>query len=205
MTRLARIASRWASLRARARQRFAALPPERQRQLRLLAASPLVALVALLLWRSRYPTLRVVNSTADPLLLIIDEKQRILLPPVSAETPEAGVVLRLSPGSHKLEALHEDGSSFDRLDVALPAASMYLMAPGMTDQCFWIQHTAYGQAKPTMPPLRLLPREQRIWAVPDEIDAWFFPTPAPSSLDRRSSGGTRTAIRQARCGFEPWR
>jgi len=170
---------------------------------RVLAAT-VVALVGAAFWFERYPRLRVVNTRAEPLLLVVDGRRRVTLAPTSTESPDAGVELRLSPGFHKLAAFTLAGEPVDELSPNFPPNSSYLLAPGESDQCFWVEHTAYGQAQPELPPLRRLPPEQRLWPVPDEVDAWFFPTP-PASQDRRSSGGTRTAVRQARCGFDPWR
>lgn len=156
------------------------------------------------LWASRAPYFRVINPHAAPVLLFIDGKLRATLPPTSLETPGAGLELRLSPGPHNLLVRTQEGVLLEELSPHLAPNSRYLFVPGESDQCFWVEHTAYGQALPERPALRLLPSEQHLWTLPDEIDAWFFPTPPPSS-DRRSSGGTRTAIRQARCGFEPWK
>ncbi|MCS6901680.1 MAG: hypothetical protein RMJ98_18765 [Myxococcales bacterium] len=155
-------------------------------------------------WWERAPRLRVVNPHGEPLRLIIDGKFRAELPPTSTETPGAGVELRLSPGTHRVTFQTQARVPVEELSLELFPNTRYLLVPGESDQCFWVEHTAYGQALLQGPPLRRLPPEQRLWVLPNEIDAWFFPTPPPSS-DRRSSGGTRTAVRQARCGFDPWR
>lgn len=146
----------------------------------------------------------MINPHATPLLLFIDGKLRATLPTTSLETPRAGLVLRLRPGRHVLLVRTLEGAEIEKLTPDLSPNGRYLFAPGESDQCFWIEHTAYGQALPERPPLQRLPPEQHLWVIPEEIDAWFFPTP-PASSDHRSSGGTRTAIRQARCGFEPWK
>jgi hypothetical protein len=175
-----------------------------RRHRRPLLAGLAAAALGAWLWFGRAPYLRVVNPHGELLLLVIDGKLRAELPPTSTETPGAGVELRLSPGSHRISIHTRANVPIDELTPVLFANARYLLVPGESDQCFWVEHTAYGQAAPRGPPLRRLPPEQRLWILPDEIDAWFFPTPPPSS-DRRSSGGTRTAVRQARCGFEPWR
>lgn len=155
-------------------------------------------------WWGRQARVWVVNTSAGPVVLVVDGRERMRLPPTSTETPGAGEGMRLSPGVHRVVVRGQAGA-VDEMDISLSAGGSYLLAPGDTDQCFWIEHTAYGLAAPQLSPLRLLPREQRLWLIPDEVDAWFFPTPPPSDADRWSSGGTRTAVRQARCGFEPWR
>ena len=165
-------------------------------------ALAVLALLSLALWFDRFARLRVINTLADPVELWVDGRARAWLLPVTTETPEAGFELRLSPGFHRLVLVTTAGVKLDELEANMPAHSRYLFAPSTSGQCFWVEHTAYGQARPTMPASRPLPPEQRLWLLPDEIDAWFFPTP-PASADRRSSGGHRTAIRQVRCGFEP--
>lgn len=178
-------------------------PRWRRHRLRLLAAAAL-ALLCVLLWLERRPHLRVINTLSAPVRLLVDGRPLATIDPTSTETPGAGVELRLTSGFHKLTVQTPEGALVDELNTALTANSSYLLSPGDSDQCFWIEHTAYGQAQPEMPPLRRLVPEQRLWVIPDQVDAWFFPTPPPSP-DKRSSGGTRTAIRQARCGFDPWR
>lgn len=188
-------------LRAWARHR---LPPLWARHRRHVLAAAAALVLALVWWFDRFARLHVVNTLADPVELRIDGRARAWLLPITSETPEAGVELRLRPGFHHIALVAPSGATVEELDGNLPPHSRYLFAPSDGDQCFWVEHTAYGQALPTLPPSRPLPPEQRLWALPDEVDAWFFPTP-PASSDRRSSGGTRTAVRQARCGFEPWR
>jgi hypothetical protein len=169
-----------------------------------LGAVPVLLIATGIVWSERAVTLRIVNTLPEPLALLVDGKPRALLPPVSSETTGAGVSLRLGPGWHRLITRHLSGEELENLEVNLPATSHYLYAPGSTEQCFWVEHIAYGQADPLMAARRLLPRDQKVWAIPDEIDSWFFPSPPASSVDHRSSGGTRTAIRQSRCGFDPW-
>jgi hypothetical protein len=202
---LRRLRSLRVALSARARRWFFSLSLTRRRQLIAGAAAlPLVLIGTLIVSHERAVTLRTVNTLAEPLVLLVDGKQRAVLQPVSSETTEAGLALRLGPGWHRLTTLRLSGEEVENFEVHLPAATHHLYAPGSTEQCFWVEHVAYGQAEPRLPARRLLPREQRVWAIPDEIDAWFFPSPPASSVDHRSSGGTRTAIRQSRCGFDPW-
>lgn len=186
------------------RRLWTALIPWARRHRRRLQAGFALLLLAVWLWAGRAPHLRVVNPHGELLLLFVDGKLRAELPPTSTESPGAGLELRLAPGPHAISIRTRGNVPIDELRPELSPNTRYLLAPGESDQCFWIEHTAYGQALPQAPALRLLPPEERLWRLPDEIDAWFFPTPPPSS-DRRSSGGTRTAIRQARCGFDPWR
>ena len=196
----ARFAARREAARGWLRQR---LPPLWRRYRRHAYAALATLLLAIAVWFDRLARVRFVNTLADPLELRIDGRSRAWLPPTTTETPEAGIELRLGTGFHHLVLLNPAGVKVDELDANLPAHSRYLLAPSDSDQCFWVEHTAYGQAQALLPASRALPPEQRLWQLPNEIDAWFFPTP-PASADKRSSGGTRTAIRQARCGFDPW-
>ena len=88
--------------------------------------------------------------------------------------------------------------------VRLAWGASYLFAPLPSDQCFWIQQTAYGRSRRTAVPFRELQRDRQIWPLPETVDAWFVPNPPPNPLDKVSSGGVRIAVRQGRCGVEPW-
>jgi hypothetical protein len=168
------------------------------------AALVLASLAGIAIERGRMVEVRVVNTTTGPLLVGLAGTQGVKVPPALVETPLAGVSLHLSPGRVHLVARDDRAGLVDEIERTLEPGGLYLYAPAVTDQCFFVEHTAYGQARPEAPPRRALVREERIWALPLPIDAWFVPSPPTSESDDRSSGGTRTAVRQARCGFEPW-
>ncbi len=188
---------------------LARLPVARRRVVLALCGVASAALAAALIWRSRFAAVRVVHTQPEPAWLRVDGGRAVRLDPVSTETPEAGVSVALPPGRHRLVVSTAEGVELDVVEATLAPRASYLFGPAAGappgEQCFWVEHTAYGQARPTRPPLRSLLPELRLWQVPDEVDAWFFATPPPSERDHRSSGGTRTAVRQSRCGFEPWR
>jgi hypothetical protein len=181
-----------------------ARPELRKKILASVSAVTVVAVLAVLYALASRAELRFVNTHEEPLTVILDGKRKLSLSTVATETPDSGTSIRLSAGTHHLRTETPGGLVVDDMDLRVEAFTSYLVAPGHTDQCFFVEHTAYGAAKPRLEPLRELPREERIWALPEIVDAWFVPNPPPSADDKRSSGGVRTAIRQARCGFLPW-
>ncbi|HEU4404795.1 MAG TPA: hypothetical protein VFS43_05840 [Polyangiaceae bacterium] len=187
----------------RGKRRWAGLPARWRR--RALGAG-LGALGAAGLWAwalGRRPTLVVVNTGAEGAWLSVDGGASIELPPTSSETPRAGVELALWPGEHRLVVRVAGGAKLDDRRATLAPRVRYLYAPVDAEQCFWVQTTSYGQAEAAEAPVRPLPREQRLWALPPLVDAWFVPNPPPNPLDDLSTGGVRVALRQGRCGFPP--
>jgi hypothetical protein len=152
-------------------------------------------------WFRRKPYLHIVNTTDAPLILYIDERSIQSLPVVSMETPGSPEIIRLSPGIHRLTTKTASGSVVDDVHAQLYPWTHYLFAPGQTDQCFWVQRTFYGAVNKGTPKPVVLPREKRVWPLPSDIDMWFVPTPEPGNPSHWFSGGTRTALRQSRCGF----
>jgi hypothetical protein len=177
---------------------------------KVLVGTLALGVAAAIVWHQAQAKIFVVNTSDTPVMLIVDGVALGIVPIVSIETPDAASVFRVSPGTHRIQTHRasddapDDHEIVDDLDLRLSWAGSYLFAPGITDQCFWIQHTAYGRARRTLPALRALERTQRVWPIPDDIDGWFVPNPPSNRLDHRSTGGTRTAIRQGRCGIEPW-
>jgi hypothetical protein len=43
----------------------------------------------------------------------------------------------------------------------------------------------------------------QFWRIEAAVDSWFVPNPEPPPSDRRSSGGTLTSLRFARCTDAP--
>lgn len=149
-------------------------------------------------------TVVIVSTSGAPIAVTIDGGSRREVPNVAAETPGAGVRVSVFAGTHRLVATPADGGEPEVVEVRVQGGQTYLWAPLATDQCFFIEHEAYGRAKPERPPLDALPDTSRFWPVP-RVDAWFVPTPRSSESDRRSTGGGRTVVRQARCGTTPFR
>ena len=179
---------------------------ERRRRTTVIAASIALVVGAAMttLAGSLVAEIRIVNASSDPLWLSIDGARPVRLATIAAETPFAGLSLRLFGGRRELVVTADDGTRVDARTARLAGGETYLYAPGAIDQCFWLQHDVYGEARPELPPLAPL-EGGPLFALPRPIDAWFFPNPAPSAIDQTSSGGARTAVRMARCGLPPWR
>jgi hypothetical protein len=152
-------------------------------------------------WTFVHPIVRVINLSPERLLLSIDGRDVGSVDPTSAESPAAGVELRLPSGRRTLVARTPDGSAVARSVVDIRPGDKHLWAPASQGICFWLEQTHYGRNRPPAE-VRALVSEQRFWPLP-EIDTWFSPNPPPSEADGRSSGGTLWALRQAPCSQAP--
>jgi hypothetical protein len=168
-----------------------------------MAAGPVLALVAapFFYWLHR-PLLRVVNLTSGQLTVLVDGAPVATLEPTSAESSAAGVEVRIPAGTRQLEAVNSRAQTVAHATVQARAGRQHLYAPGSDSYCFWLETVGYGQAGAQGLERVPLLNGNRFWVLP-RIDAWFAPNPPPSPDDDRSSGGTRTALRQSRCREAP--
>ncbi len=164
----------------------------------------LIALgVAPFLFWLYHPLVRVVDLTGSRIEVKLDGRSVASVQPTSAESPAAGVELRLPAGRHLLESLDSRGRLLARAEVFIHSGAEHLYAPGARGYCFWLETTGYGRAGASGPVIRPLTGDARFWALPVDVDTWFSPNPPPSRHDVRSSGGELTALRQARCSEAP--
>lgn len=103
--------------------------------------------------------------------------------PETTDQPSARATLKVAP---------------DRAAL-LSTYGSYLFVAATDEQCFFVQRTAYGIAKPAGPPEVALDRASFFWPIPRSIDAVFSPNPPPVAGDKWSTGGERVALRQRRC------
>lgn len=147
-----------------------------------------------------HPTLRVVNTSADWLWVEVDGLPRVAVPPA----PFGGVSLarvRLPRGQRHFVARDERGLLVADTRAGLIGGREHLFAPGAVDHCFWLERTGYGKD----PTSELVPlaSASRFYALEGEVDAWFAGGHEPSPSDRRSTGGTLTALHQSPCAQAP--
>jgi hypothetical protein len=143
------------------------------------------------------PRLRVLNLGSSTLRIFVDGKERLSLPPTSAESPLAGAELRLGAGFRQLEARTSTGTVVSPVGAKLLAGRRHLYAPGAEGTCFWLETTSYGRSGASVE-RDPLSGEQHFWLLPRNIDLWF--SEAPEVPDpSRSSGGRITALRQGPC------
>jgi hypothetical protein len=164
--------------------------------------APLLGLIlapGMYLWH--HPQLRVLNLSGQPLWLVIDDTRRVALSPSSAESPVSGISLRLPRGSRRLAALDVAGGVVAEARVELTSRHDHLYAPGSDGHCFWLELTGYGRerSRHVVP----LASPSRFWTLDTAVDTWFVPSPEPRGGDERSSGGTLTSLRHARCAEAP--
>jgi hypothetical protein len=150
-----------------------------------------------------HPLVRVVDLTGRRLVVLLDGRAVASVDPTSAESPAAGVELRLPSGHHRLQARDPNGRILSDTTVRIESGAQHLYAPGSDGYCFWLETTGYGRAGPPGPAIRPLSGARRFWVLPVDVDTWFAPNPAPARGDDRSSGGVLTALRQARCADAP--
>lgn len=169
-----------------------------------MLAGPLLALgAAPFLYWLYHPGVRVVDLTGTRIEVRVDGRTVASVQPTSAESPAAGVELRLPAGQHVLESRDSQGRVVARANVFIHSGAEHLYAPGARGYCFWLETTGYGRAGAVGPVIRPLAGAARFWALPLDVDTWFAPNPPPSHDDVRSSGGELTALRQARCSEAP--
>jgi hypothetical protein len=189
---------------ARASDRPAAREKTIEPRLAGWAKVTLIVILAVcpLAYRFHFPEARIVNLTGARLTVFVDGRPRVVVSPTSAESPSAGVVVRIPAGQRELKAMDGEGHVVDMATVIVRGGGVHLYAPGDHATCFHIETTGYGRTRGRPVPDEPLPGNQRFWALPVEIDSWFAPAPEPAA-DGRSSGGELRALRQAPCSPGP--
>jgi hypothetical protein len=166
-----------------------------------MAAGPVIAVIAgASTWYLEHPLMRVINLSDARLTIEIDDRVVAVVDPTSAESPAAGSEIRVPAGARRLVAKGPAGPIADAR-VTLEAGATHLYAPGSDGFCFWLEQDAYGRAE-VVSGIEPLAGDLRLWVLPRRIDTWFAPNP-PATEDRRSSGGSLVALRQARCDHAP--
>jgi hypothetical protein len=150
------------------------------------------------LWN--HPRVSVVNTSAGWLWVEVDGLPRVAVP----AAPHGGVSLasvRLPRGQRRLVARDERGQLVADTWASLVGGREHLFAPGAVEHCFWLERIGYG--KDVTSALVPLVSASRFYTLDGEIDSWFAGGPEPPSSDRRSSGGTLTALHQSPCAHAP--
>jgi hypothetical protein len=148
-----------------------------------------------------HPRLRVLNLTGEVRGLSVDGVPTATLPPTTNESPSAGLELRLPRGRRSLALTDASGRVIASVQAELESRRDHLYAPASVGHCFWLEQTGYGRASGrSVVPLR---SSSRFWRIEAAVDTWFMPSPEPPPSDRRSSGGTLTSLRFARCADAP--
>jgi hypothetical protein len=167
-----------------------------------MLSATVVAAVGAPFWLSfQRADLRVLNLTDSRLLFEAAGRPLALVEPSSAESPAAGVDVRIPAGRRTLEVFAQDGRLVQRTSVFVQAGRQHLYAPASPTFCFWLETTDY--ARPGPPQIERLIAEDRFWVLPTDVDTWFAPNPPAASLGVRSTGGVLVALRQGRCTDAP--
>ncbi len=143
--------------------------------------------------------LRVLNHHEVPAVLVVDGRHSGEVHPSSAESPAAGLQLRLVAGRRHIQLFAKDGRVLADTTGSLPPGVDHLLAVSPEPVCFWIERTSYGRASTDRPTREPLVGPGPLWRLPGVVDSWFAPNPPTESSDARSSGGLLLALRQGRC------
>lgn len=169
-----------------------------------MLSAAVVGLVAAPFWLSyQHASVRVLNLTDLPLRLSADGRQLALVEPSSAESPAAGVDVRVPAGRRILEVSTRAGHLVRRTSVFIQAGRQHLYAPASPAYCFWLETTTYDSDNPSQPQMEPLVGDDRFWVLPTQLDTWLAPNPPAASLGVRSTGGVLVALRQGRCEDAP--
>lgn len=202
---LACTSARWAGELARSSGARSRLERSRERVVSAwVLGGPIVLLIAApLVHRFHNPAVRVLNLTDSRVSLTVDGRLVAIVEPTSAESPAAGVDVRVPSGRRSLRASSADGRVVDAVEVDVQSGAQHLYAPASDGHCFWLERTVYGRNRPEGSAREVLGGSVRFWRLPRTLDSLFAPNPEPAAADRRSTGGELIALRQARCNEAP--
>lgn len=163
---------------------------------------PLLAVVLSVLTHDwHHPRLWIINLTRDRLWLAVDGVLTAALDPAGNDPARAALELRLPRGARALEAFDERHQRVASVRAVLEGGREHLYAPASAAFCFWLESTGYGRDATRS--IRPLSSDARFFALDTDVDSWFVASPEPPAFDRRSSGGTLTALRQSLCVRAP--
>ena len=160
-----------------------------------------IAAVSAASYSWQHPRLYVLNLGEERFSLSVDGLPTASIEPAFHGGRASAVSVRLPRGEHALEAWDEHGRLLGEARGTLVGGRDHLFAPGGGDECFWLEVTGYGRdATHQLLPLR---SATRFYALQTDVDTWFEESPAPPASDRRSTGGTLTALRHSACNRAP--
>jgi hypothetical protein len=163
---------------------------------------PALALgLSVLAYDWHHPRLWVINLGRERLWLAIDGVLTAALDPAGSDPARAALELRLPRGERELEAFDERHQRVASVRAVLEGGRDHLYAPASAAFCFWLESTGYGRDATRS--IRPLASGARFFALDTDVDSWFVASPEPPAFDRRSSGGTLTALRQSPCARAP--
>lgn len=150
-----------------------------------------------------WPEVSVLNLTDWQLHLYVDGEQVSTLNASAFESLDAVERLRIPAGQRLLEARTMQGTTVSRMRVQIHPGERHLYAPAASEQCFWLERTAYGRVRASETTLEPLPDTGGFWTLSTPIDTWFAPNPRSTPGDVRSTGGVMVALRHSRCVQAP--
>jgi hypothetical protein len=160
-----------------------------------LAAAPSV-------YTFSYPDLMVLNFAPTRVSVLAEGTLVAEVEPTSLESSRAGARVRLAAGEHRITVVGEDGAQLEERPIRLVGGGLHLLSISGAEYCFWLERDDYGKGASGDRTYQPLDPQTRFWVVPTRVDSWFSPNPGRAE-DGRSSGGSMTALRHARCDEAP--
>lgn len=157
--------------------------------------------LAALAYDWHHPRLWVINLTRERLWMTVDGVLTAALDPAGNDPAGAALELRVPRGERQLEAFDERHQRVASVRAQIEAGRDHVYAPASAAFCFWLEATGYGRDATRS--VRPLSSAARFFTLDVDIDSWFVASPEPPAFDRRSSGGTLTALRQSPCARAP--
>jgi len=148
-----------------------------------------------------HPRVWVINLTRERLWLAVDGALWAAVEAAGSDPARAAIELRLPRGERLLEAFDERHQRVASVRALLEGGRDHVYAPASDTFCFWLESTGYGRDATRQ--VRPLSSHARFFTLDTEVDSWFTAAPEPPAFDRRSSGGTLTALRQSPCALAP--
>lgn len=165
-----------------------------------LAVATLAGVAAVWFHQFHHPRVRVLNLGEQTLEFSVDGYSMGRVQPSSAESPSAGLELRVPAGRRLLKVRDLDGNLVESASVRLSSGSAHLYAPASPQVCFWLEERGYGHegGAERRTVLQSADPSTRFWTIPGHVRGWFSPNP-PGGASVPATGGTSVVLRQGLC------
>ena len=146
------------------------------------------------MWFLTHPGVWVDNPSADTLTIFVDGEK------IGTVKPNANAKFNIAKGERKLGyATGKAKKPEETVKADVEMGGNHLYNPGKTG-CYWLQVDVYGSANAGTK--KQGPLEIKEFYTFDSVDNWFKDNPEVVSVDKKSSGTTKTAVRYANMCME---
>lgn len=155
------------------------------------------------IWISNeFPSMHVVNTTSGPVSVWVDGKlKKDGIPPTAFEDKSAIRDVRLTKGSHLVEAKDDSGRVISHQTIEVGHGDRMLFAPGHGDSwCFAVETAEYGTVAYGLGGnSSQLDPAQDFWNISGSVDRWLEDSPQTKEVDSAVGFTTDTAVRMLHC------